>query len=766
MRSAWRILRTLFALSMFAPVGCYSVVADAPQIPQPPPTSGITTTAAKPLEPASFANLNSAGVRIEVTPLESSAPTKTQLLIVAAVADEHGRPRRGRKVDWQVDGVGEIVQVDESGYLPSRGQKIDSHNAVSFTDYTDHTFKSDDGRDVRIEPGRTWCVLTSAIEGDMRVTVAAPEGKDGDLHKAYVTRHWCDSVCLFPPPAICPAGSRPMLTTQIVRASDRQPLANYKVRYRVIDGAPAQLLPGNAVLTEVASDAYGDARVAVNELAVQPGSTRIAIEAIRPAPTGPGVVIGRGETTLQWQAPVLAMTVTAPETSVIGADLPVTATVTNPGQVPTQPVVVRMPIPQGLQFVASDPPTQPNGGQVVWQLSAVPPRANQSLRATFRSPTAGTITASATAQSGDGLRADGQATTRIANPKLAVGIEGPTTVSPGESVLLQVSVANIGGGPATNVRIRASFDPGLTHDSGVRSLEVVVGTLAPGASQTVPLTLTAAQPGKPAVQVIASADGGLRADAGRAIAIAQRSLQLTLTGAPTQYINRPGTWNVRVVNNGDAALSNALARVRLPKELRFQSANNKGQFAAGEVVWTVGEVRPGEGRVLQLIAVPVDGAGQASLSGVASADKTPPQTAQATFEVMGMPVLHAEIVQPAAGIAAGGKAIFTIRVSNQGTLVARNVSVAIAAAVPFLTPRFGGGPTVGRVNGDRVEFAPIDRIETGQTVDFKVDVAANQPGDGRMRVAVHSDSMATPLTIEDSIRVVAPAAPGRLPAKP
>ncbi len=346
-------------------------------------------------------------------------------------------------------------------------------------------------------------------------------------------------------------------------------------------------------------------------------------------------------------------------------------------------------------------------------------------------------------------------------PLLRVGIDGARAVSPGDAIPLEVSVSNTGTGPATNVKLRADFDAALTHESGVRALEVSVGTLAPGQSQTVPLTLRAAQPGKPAIQVVASGDGGLHSEAARSIAIAQRALQFSLSGAATRYVNRPGTWDVRVANIGDAGLTNVTARVRLPRELRFQSASGGGQLVAGEVVWAVGELRPGERRELQVTATPVAGAGQATLTGLAAADKVPAQSAEAAFEVMGMPVLRADVVPPANGIPVGGKGVVIVRVTNQGTLAARNVVVRVVAPAPYLALRFGTGPTVGRVQGDKVEFAPVSRIEPEQTVTFQIEVAGGQPGDGRMRVQVHSESTPTPLIVEEAIRIVPTSAPAQ-----
>ena len=94
-----------------------------------------------------------------------------------------------------------------------------------------------------IRPGQTWCVISSAVEGDTHVTVYAPEINNWDNHKVFVTKHWVDAEWTIPPPAVNRAGTEHVFTTNVFRHTDHQPLANYRVRYRILDGPPARFLP-------------------------------------------------------------------------------------------------------------------------------------------------------------------------------------------------------------------------------------------------------------------------------------------------------------------------------------------------------------------------------------------------------------------------------------------------------------------------------------------------------------------------------------------
>jgi hypothetical protein len=76
-----------------------------------------------------------------------------------------------------------------------------------------------------------------------------------------------------------------------------------------------------------------------------------------------------------------------------------------------------------------------------------------------------------------------------------------------------------------------------------------------------------------------------------------------------------------------------------------------------------------------------------------------------------------------------------------------------------LQPRYGTGPTLGQVQGERVAFAPLERVEPGQTVVYQVEATAKQAGDARVRVELRSDAATAPVVTEEATRVVEPSRP-------
>jgi len=699
--------------------------------------------------------------RLTVTPQESTSPIATESVLVATITDADGQPRHNRRVEWRLNGAGRIVQVDEG--LNGRGRRVDDRLAIGQTVLVAQTIRRDNGEEFRVQPGQSWCVITSPAEGDSQVTVAAPEIVEKGARVVMVTKRWTEADWRLPAASVCPTGSRPTLVTQTLRVGDRKPLAGYRVRYRVADGVPATFVPNGSPEGVAVSDAAGEARISLAQLSPQPGITRVAIEVYRPDPNAPnalGLLTGNGETTVEWQASQVALTLNAPAAVAVGGDVPVTLTATNTGRIATRPVSIALPLPEGMQPRFSEPIARTEGGQLVWRLPALAAGEARAVRAVFQAPRAGLYTATAASQTADGLRSEAQATVRIASPELRVRLFGPRMAAFGERADFEVEVANPGEAPIENVVVRAEFDAALAHASRVSTLEVKLGTLGPRETKTLPLPLTASQSGQPRCRVMARADGNLYSEADATVAIVRRELWLGIAGPTTRYVGRPGNWDVRVANSGELPLTNVQVRVTVPATVRLQSLDG-GRAEGDTIVWLVEELKPGDERKFTLKGTPTQFVQSAKLTGTATAEGIPEQRTETTLEVLGMPALRLEVVPPASTIEVGKKVVYAIRVVNQGSLAARGIALTVSGAgePPILRPLHGTGPGVGRVEGTEIRYDKAARVDPRQALTYLVEVVAERPGDGRLRVEMTSDTAPAPVVVEEATRVIPPAQP-------
>ena len=107
-----------------------------------------------------------------------------------------------------------------------------------------------------------------------------PRSPPPSAREAYVIRRWADVAWVVPPVISTRLGEQPILATQVVRASDRLPAANYRVHYRLLDGPDALFALNRLTESEVAA-VNGSARVALYEPQARPGRNRVAVELIR-----------------------------------------------------------------------------------------------------------------------------------------------------------------------------------------------------------------------------------------------------------------------------------------------------------------------------------------------------------------------------------------------------------------------------------------------------------------------------------------------------
>ena len=178
---------------------------------------------------------------------------------------------------------------------------------------------SDKADDVMLRPGQSWCVVSSADEGDTHVQVVVPGIFNWDKRMKTAVVRWVDAAWEFPPRGLAKPGAEHELITKITRVSDRQPLTKYRVRYKIIDGPPAILLPSRTQEEVAISDLNGLAKVRIALAGPGAGVTRVSVEIIRPpdptTPSGAGVSIITGETAVEWQGRVIELgpPVTLPE---------------------------------------------------------------------------------------------------------------------------------------------------------------------------------------------------------------------------------------------------------------------------------------------------------------------------------------------------------------------------------------------------------------------------------------------------------------------
>jgi uncharacterized repeat protein (TIGR01451 family) len=470
---------------------------------------------------------------------------------------------------------------------------------------------------------------------------------------------------------------------------------------------------------------------------------------------------------MDWLAPAIVLNLNGPAAAGVGQEIPYTITVTNTGKVETRSMTLTNPIPDTFVYVQSQPPAVVDGKQLTWTFGRLPPGQAHTAQVVFKSTKVGPVTNIAAVLTEEGLKDTRQLTTTVTAPGIKVTMTGPETGVIGVPINYQVIVSNSGDGPASNVMLNAQYDSSLEAVQNAKTLTLALGTLGPGESKNMPLTLTPRQAGRLTAKVTATADGGLTDSAQHTVLVQQAQLSLNVFGPPRRYVGDKAQWNIRVTNAGDVPLANVMIRDKLPPELRFESATQGGQPGAGEVLWRLGTLAPREQRIVQVTTI-ADKLTPAAVKVVeATADPGLTAQAQASLVIEGIPALHLEIADDGDPVEVGKTVTYRIEVTNTGSLPAKQVAIqALLPAELRILPGKATGPSQPTVAGQNISFAPVD-VDAQKMVRYVIQAEGLQPGDVRFRAELRSQALDQPVLREESTTIydlkTRPAAPPAAP---
>ena len=253
------------------------------------------------------------------------------------------------------------------------------------------------------------------------------------------------------------------------------------------------------------------------------------------------------------QTPVLNVDIRGPKQIQVGREAVYRVQLQNQSDVPAEGVVATVRIPTGAEVMnstATQGTVQPSqdpqsAGQLQWSISRLDRRAGETLEVRLipRESRPLELGVSWTV-----APVGSRAVVEVQEAKLQLEIAGPSEVLFNKPQVFKLTLTNPGTGPAENVKIEL-MPPGGAQDT-VSSHPL--GDLAPGATQTVEVELTAREAGKMFVKGTASAEGGLKCEASKEIFCRKPELEVDFRGPTTKYAGTLATYFIRVRNPGTA----------------------------------------------------------------------------------------------------------------------------------------------------------------------------------------------------------------------
>ena len=778
------------------------LAAVAQPIPQPPPPICVKPPPA-PTLPPSLTNPpcdQPSGPLIKVTPHDIVAPVCSEVVIAAGLCDPSGYFITGQPLEWMIPegSIGEIVQVGRetrtgfTSFLRHSPQKIGTNYVRAYTSSIAQTI--DRGTpspldDVSLAKGQSWISVTSPTEGTTFVTVWAPKEKDWERRRTTARVHWVDAKWTFPPPQISRFGQPVRLSTRIFRANGA-PVPGWRVRYDVVGGPEASFGAGGQKSVEAPTLGDGAATVELVPNTTTAGITQVRIQIVRPgAGRGAGdMIVGQGLTSVTWSSPGLQVSATGPETSPIDGTLSYRVEVINNGDMVARDAKLSFTPPQSVSFVSSTPPASPLGQTLVWRLGDLQPRTATSVQVNCRATMAADVRARFRAETADNLAAEASVSTRVFASALSIRMTGPESVDVGQRAQFRVELTNTSRTAMTNVRVRDTFDPGLSEVNNKRSpIEIPFDQLAPGETKRFAVTFNVNEPGEQCHRIDVAADGGHTASArgcvtgipsraapGSSPPLASSPISLEIKTSGRIEVGKRGIVQVDIVHAGRTPVTNLQLRVEHPPALNPVQASSGAGVEDNAVVWQIETIGPGERISRQVEFEGLEPQALASVRAAIVSDQTAEQSRQATIRVIAPAVTPPGTkAPPAAGkagpmgaatpptanannlkvsaadnpdpVKVGGEVTYLIEVTNAGERLDSDVVLSFALP-PSLTYKSLGSTngrfqlhSVGGAGSGRFELTPIASLPAGgKSGTITLKATAMRAGKASLKLTVQS----------------------------
>ncbi|MDA0659180.1 MAG: hypothetical protein O3C60_10090 [Planctomycetota bacterium] len=449
------------------------------------------------------------------------------------------------------------------------------------------------------------------------------------------------------------------------------------------------------------------------------------------------------------QTPSIVLQKEMPPEVQVGQPARLALRIRNTGQVAAQNVVVRDQVPRGAKLVKTSPEAErETSGALLWHLGTLPPGKESIIEMHVEPIDEGRIGSVASVT----FEANATGSTLVTKPNLTIEHTGPQQVMVGDLVRFAIQISNPGTGTAERVMLQEDVPPGLAHSAG-QKLEYEVGSIRPGETRHLELTLKAAAAGPVDNVITARANGSLQVQHMTQVEVIAPGLRTRIEGPVRRFLNRNATYTVMLENPGTAAANNVDMTVQLPEGLQFVNTNNAGHYDSSRhaIRWNLATLPAKKRGKVQFTVVPVQ-MGDFKVQVSAQADLGLSDQQEHLVNVDGVPALLFSVADATDPIEVGGVTSYEIRVVNQGSKVASNVRL-VAAVPDGLEAITAEGATDANVSPQNVEFRPVAQLLPQQEVKFRIDVRGVRDGDWRFAVSLTSDETTSPITKQESTHV-------------
>lgn len=422
----------------------------------------------------------------------------------------------------------------------------------------------------------------------------------------------------------------------------------------------------------------------------------------------------------------------------------------NTGRSTAKNIVLKDKVPKGTKLLSTSPESvlAPNG-DLVWTLGSLEANEKITVEMKLLPQNEGEIGSVASVS----YSAEASARLEVTRPMLKVEVKAPTEVRHGEAADIEITISNPGTATATGIILEEYVPDGLFHQDGKILVNKNVDSLRPKEAKRLTLQLMCTGQGNLTNRLIVKANGNLAVEEKTVIRALAPILELGITGANQQFLERQSTYRLTVANKGTTAAQDVDLVATLPSAVKFVSTNQSGVYEpqTHTVHWALEELPEQEAGEIELNLMPIQ-TGEHVIRFKGTGQNNLKEETLKTVTIGGLPALSFEVVGSSNLIELGKEVVYEVRVQNKGTKKAENVKVRMSLSEGLQFTR-ADGPVRHQSNNGVVIFEVLPQLEAKGEKVYKVGAKCLLDGDHRISVQVGSDDLRLPITKEESTKV-------------
>jgi len=403
-------------------------------------------------------------------------------------------------------------------------------------------------------------------------------------------------------------------------------------------------------------------------------------------------------------------------------------------------IILAEAVDQNYDFVSASPAAQTMSNQLLWNFDSLGPKASERIEITgtprdmsmLKHITTLTYAVSASAN------------IHVVQPNLELIRKVPAEVLLCESFAIEYVVQNTGTGTAQDVRIVESLTDGLTTMDGSSEVNFNVGPLRSGQSRNFSVELRANRKGLYVNKAQAVSASNISAEsAPTATTVRQPALIVTKNGAERQYLGRPLSYEITVVNKGDGIAKNTILEETIPVDIAGIEASAGTDISGSRLRWDLGTIPSNSSKTVRISYKPTK-VGIFTSDTTVNAHCTEPVNSLTRTAVVGIPVIRIDVVDLEDPIELGRNVTYVITASNDGSAPDHNLRL-VCQLEDKLQYVSSSGATQASVMGQTLNFVQLRTLAPNTKATWRIVAKAVRPGDIRFKATLTSDELTRPI---------------------